>query len=298
MPSSSWPLPSTNSANARSPAKNTFGLIPIGAGIPSMIRFRQVSLVALVFATVVSLALSAQPLPIVRMETSDPDQLAQNLRRKAPIPGRDCQALNLWECHADDATRIGDISMRWVQLDGDPELEAILVLEAKAENTYAAYIFDKQGSWNLVGSFWDRQWTSDGQHLIRVLKLTEDSPVLTLVTRDLGGSGSVIFTTEAFHLREGQLWPVLTITGKEEHMFPSPSVSRQLLLSAPARLIISTVREGPAGKVVRNECEVLRWDPKRYVFAAVPKEEKVYCDGRTGKPIESKSHTMGFPIYP
>jgi len=66
--------------------------------------------------------------------------------------------------------------MRWVQLDEDPELEAILVIEARAEHTYAAYIFDKNGTWNLVGSFFDRQWTSDGQGLIRIQKLTEDSP--------------------------------------------------------------------------------------------------------------------------
>ena len=60
------------------------------------------------------------------------------------------------------------MSVRWVQLDEDPELEAILVTEAKAENTCAAYIFDKRGAWNLVGSFFGSNWQADGQDLIRI----------------------------------------------------------------------------------------------------------------------------------
>jgi hypothetical protein len=154
----------------------------------------------LIFVVLLSATLSAQALPVVPMHTNDPDQFAQDLRNKEPIPIGDCSALNLWECHPDDPTRIPDISIRWVQLDQDQELEAIFVVKAEDEHTYAAYVFDKRGTWNLVGSFFDRQWTSDGQELIRVQKLTEDSPPLLLVNRDLGGSGSSIFTTEAFQL--------------------------------------------------------------------------------------------------
>lgn len=91
--------------------------------------------------------------------------------------------------------------MRCVQLDADPELEAILVTEAKAENAYAAFVFDKARTWNLAGSVFDHQGTRDGQGMMRVQKLTEDSPVLVLVTRDLGGGGSLLWVTEAFELR-------------------------------------------------------------------------------------------------
>ena len=67
---------------------------------------------------------------------------------------QDCKALDLWECHPDDPTRVTDVSVRWVQLDDDPELEAIIVTQAKSENTYAAFVFDKKGTWSLVGSFY------------------------------------------------------------------------------------------------------------------------------------------------
>ena len=254
---------------------------------------------ALIFATFLLSTLRAQSLPVIPMQTNDPDQLAQSLRDKKPMPIGDCKALDLWECHPDEPRRVADISMRWVQLDDDPELEAILVTEAKAENTYAAYVFDKQGTWNLVGSFFDRQWTSDGQGLIRVQKLTEGSPTLLLVNRDLGGSGSVILTTEAFQLREGKLWPVFHITDKEEHSFPTPAgVERQQVLAASGRLVIHTVHEEPPGRVVQNKCEVWRWDATKHAFVTVANDQVQYCDSKTGKPIKGKSSWAGLPVYP
>jgi len=55
-------------------------------------------------------------------------------------------------------------------------------------------------------------------------RLTKDSPAPLLVTRDLGGSGSSILTTEVSHLRECKLWPLLRITDKEDDSFPFPRV--------------------------------------------------------------------------
>ncbi len=188
--------------------------------------------------------------------------------------------------------------MRWVQLDDDPELEAILVTEAKDERAYAAFIFDKQRTWNLVGSFFDRKWSHDGQGLVRVQKLTADSPPLLLVNRDLGGSDSAIFTTEAFQLQEGKLWPVITITDKEEVSLPPPRVRQQKVLSSPNRLVIYTTREEPPGHVVQNNCEVLRWDARSHTFVPVANEQTGYCDPKTGKPIKGKSSWAGLPIYP
>jgi len=233
------------------------------------------------------------------MQMDNPDELARSLRDKKPLmPAPDCRALDLWECHPDDPTRVTDISVRWVQLDDDPELEAIIVTEAKSENAYAAYIFDKKGTWNLVGSFFTRRWSLDGQELIRVQKLTEDSPALLLVNRDLGGSGSAIFTTEAFQLRGGKLWPVLTIKSKEENLFPSPRVERQEVLASAGRLVIHTVQEQPPGRVVQNECEVRRWDAVKDVFVPAANERATYCNPKTGQPIAGKSFRIRLPQYP
>jgi hypothetical protein len=251
----------------------------------------------LIFAILLSATLRAQSLPVVPIQMNDPDQLAQNLRNKKSIPSGDCEALDLWECHPDDPTRIADISIRWVQLAQDPELEAILVVKAEDERNYIAYIFDKRGTWNLVGVFPD-YGTTDGQGLMRVQKLTEDSPPLLLVNRDLGGSGSSILTTEAFQLREGKLWPVLTITDREEDAFPTPGAQRQQVFASSNRLVISTVHEKPPGRVVQSKCEVLRWDTTRHTFVAVVSEQLKYCDPKTGKPIKGKSFRAGLPIYP
>ena len=253
----------------------------------------------LFFAAFLASTLRAQPLPLIPMQTDNPDQLARSLRDKQPLmPMRDCKALDLQECHPDDPTRVTDISVRWVQLDDDPELEAIILTEAKSENTYAAFVFDKQSRWNLVGSFFASRWSLDGQELIRVQKLTEDSPMLLLVNRDLGGSGSSILTTEAFQLREGKLWPVITITNKEEDLFPSLGVEHQQVLASSHRLVIHTVREKPPGRVVENECEVRRWEVAKHAFVPAANEQVKYCNSKTGEPVTGKSFRIALPLYP
>jgi hypothetical protein len=243
----------------------------------------------------------AQPLPVVRMEMS-PGQLVRGLRDKNPtFPIGDCHALDLWECHPYHPTRTTDISfisLRWVQLDDDPELEAILITEAKAESTYVAYVFDKQGkSWNLVGALWCYR-ECDAINFIRVQKLTEDSPPLLLCYRDLGGSGSVLMTAEVFQLREGKLWRVFEIGNRSDMLFPSHVIKTQNVLATDHRLVIHTIREEPPGHIVRNSCEVRRWEAAKHTFIRVPGERLDYCDPKTGKPIPDKSFPTGLPVFP
>jgi hypothetical protein len=228
----------------------------------------------------------------------DPDQLFRSLRETQPVmPTADCLALNLSECHADYPRRVTDVSLRWVQLDDDPELEAVLVIEAEAEDRFEAYIFDKQNTWNLVGSFSCRRLRCDASSLIRVQKLTEDSPPLLLCYRDLGGSGQVLLTTEGFHLRGGKLWPAFQVKTYEESPFAHPHSESQRVLASHTRLVIDTIREVPPGGKVRNSCEVWRWEPVKYKFVQVPGERAEYCDPKSGKPILGKSFPTGLPIH-
>ena len=126
--------------------------------------------------------LSAQALPLVPMRM-DPDQLLRSLRDKTPaMPRADCGALDLPGCQPEEP--VSDISLRWVQLDDDPELEAILITETKAARTYFAFVFDKQAAWNMVGNF-NCYRNCDVNQLIRVQRLTGDSPSLLLLYRDL-----------------------------------------------------------------------------------------------------------------
>src|ERR1039457_6680537 len=227
----------------------------------------------------------------------DPDQLARGLRDKDPtFPTGDCQALDLWECHPDDPKRITDISIRWVQLDDDPELEAILI--TKEESTYMAYVFDKQGTaWNMVGSL-SCYRACDANRFIRVQKLTEDSPTLLLCYRDLGGMGSTLMTTEAFQLRRGKLWRVFEIDDFSDVLFPSEVIRTQSVLASRDRLVIHTIREQPPGHRVRSSCDVWRWETSKHTFVQFPAERLKYCDPQTGNPIAGKAFPTPFPIHP
>lgn len=251
------------------------------------------------YAAFFLVSLSAQPIPVHPLEIGSPDQLAINLREKRTIPKSDCDKLELWECRPDDTSRSGDISIRWVQLDDDPELEALIVMQAPAENTYAAFVFDKRKSWNLVGAFFDRQWKLDASSFLEAGKLTEDSPTLLLVHRDLGGSGSALFTTEAFHLRQGQLWPALTVTNAAFSYLPAPgSVTRETLFSSGNFLIIHKNTQTLAGELVSNTCEAQRWTQARRAFVRAPEADATYCDRTTGKPFKEKSRWAGLKYYP
>lgn len=245
----------------------------------------------------VASGLCAQSLPVVSMQM-DPDHIAQSLRDRKPVmTGADCAALDLWECHSDYPDRISDLSLRWVQLDYDPELEAILVVEAKAESTYMAYVFDKQQSWRTVGTF-SCERSCEPNSFIRVQKLTSDSPPLVLVRRDLGGSASFLMTTSAYHLHGGSLSQALEISTDEEvSLPPSERITRRWVLPSQDRLVIHTTRQSVPARV-RNSCEVYRWNPTSGVFESAPADRAQYCDPKTGTPIPGKSSPTGLGAYP
>jgi hypothetical protein len=212
------------------------------------------------------------------------------------MPANDCAALDLLECRADFPERVTDVSLRWVQLDDDPELEAILVVEAEAERAYAGYVFDKQDRWKLVGSFWCER-SCDSDSFLRVKKLTSDSPPLLLVHRDLGGSAQTLMTTTAYHLRGGKLSQVLEIPIYEHISITPERITHTQVLSSQDRLLIHTARQTVPAQV-RNSCEVYRWSPTLYRFELSVADRAQYCDSKTGKPIPNKSFATGLPAYP
>jgi len=243
-------------------------------------------------------SLSGQALPVVPMQTS-PDQLARSLRDAAPlIPAADCSALDLWECNAEAPKPVKDISLRWVQLDDDRELEAVLVMEAEAEWTHMAYVFDRQGKWNLVGLFSCYRHYCDPNNLVRVQRLTLDSPPLVLVYRDEGGSGTVTFVTRGFQLRAGKLWPAIDFHNYEQTPFVEPRKEHEVVFTNNNRLVIQKLREQPPGAREQSSCRVLRWDTAKSAFVEIPEDRARYCDSQTGRPIADKSHWTGLPHHP
>ncbi len=242
--------------------------------------------------------LAAQALPVVPFQ-SDPEQLFRSLRnRTPPTPATDCRALDLWECHPDEPRRAQDIALRWVQLDTDPQLEAILTLHAEAEDSNVAYVFDRAATWNLVGSFFCRRNRCDVDQMIRVHKRTLDSPPLLICYRDLGGSGTVTFVNQVFHLRAGQLWPVFQLATYEYWPFGNAQSRIRKVRASDRRLVIHTIEERPPGSAPRNTCEVWQWDAPKFTFTTNAAERKQYCQDATGKPIPGQSYPVSLSLLP
>lgn len=244
------------------------------------------------FVALAGLACAADPLPVVPMKM-DPEQVARLFLRRPAPSYEECLPAALEICP--DGISSPDVSLRWVQLDDDPEPEAILT--ATSSGRYAGYVFDRHGdTWNQVGSFMFFR-ENEGNDLFRVKKLTEDSPTVLFFTRDLGGSASSIFTTSVYQLREGRLWRVFEATPLVWSGLPPPERwERSTVLASKDRLIVHKVDE--VGKQVTNTCEVQRWDAKTHQFVPAPADRTAYCDLKTGKPIPGKAHASGIPVIP
>ncbi len=241
-------------------------------------------LLALVFV----FAVSGAALPVIPFQL-DPEQVVRSLRdHRAVMPAADCTALRILACHPEDPRRVKDISLRWVQLDTDDALEAIVIGEGEAERSNFAFIFDKTTTWNLVGSFSCRTNRCDVDRMIRVLQLTEDSPPLLISYQDLGGSGMVIFTNEAFHLRGGRLWPAFEVVTYDYFPLADPRMVIRRVGAYGGHLIIHTSLEKPPGSSPKNSCEVWQWDSQKFAFRPNAAARSQYCDAKSGKPIHDQ----------
>ncbi|MBL8294123.1 MAG: hypothetical protein JNN08_19925 [Bryobacterales bacterium] len=240
--------------------------------------------------------LMAQALPITPMRLS-PQEIATNLLYGVPEMSRaDCAALDLWECHKDEPTRSNDLSERWLQLDEDPELEAILVTEAKAEWSYAAYVFDEQKpGWNLVGAFLCRSNRCDINALVSVRRLTEDSPPLVLLQRDIGGAGTATIHVDGYELVAGRLRPAFEVTQFEDVPFGDAYTTTRRVLGSQKHLVIHSVRR-ERGQVVGLGCEVMKWDRARHQFVIDQGARIQFCDPKSGDPLPGKAHPVGAPF--
>lgn len=66
-----------------------------------------------------ALAYADEPKPL----QFTPDQIVLSLRTtKPPMPPADCAALSVFACKLEFPMPVRDISIRWIQLDDDPEL--------------------------------------------------------------------------------------------------------------------------------------------------------------------------------
>ncbi len=236
-------------------------------------------------------------LDVVAMK-STPDQLFNSLKDHSPLmPEADCRALGLWECMATNKTRIEDISLRWVQLDQDAELEAILATEAKDEWTRMVFVFDKQVQWNLIGSFNCRRWQSMNT-CVGVHQLLHSAPPFLAVHCDIGGSDTSIFTSYVYGLQNGRLKEVAEFTGQSESPYVKQKFRRQVVFSSEDRLVVETIDQGAARGPELRKCEVQRWDAKGFLFVASPEDQAKFCDAKTGRRVYIGAYPTTLPAYP
>ncbi len=175
---------------------------------------------------------------------------------------------------------------RWVQLDDDAELEAVLVVEGNSERLYGGYVFDHGKTWNLVGVFLSQQHHSDINSLLTVVRigLVSSGPPLLVHHRGLGGSASVVDTITVLHLRQGRLWPILEVTAHEVNMLSPSFESRTQVFGNHSRdRIVIETEETEEGKSATYTCEVRLWDTKQFTFVDVPADHRRYCDPNTGR---------------
>ena len=207
-----------------------------------------------------------EPRKIVPMQSS-PDQIYLHLRdRKTVLPASDCSPLDLSACNPQKGARpVTDISLRYIQLDADPELEAILLTQAPEEWTYMVFVFDKQRQWNLVGSF-NCYRNCHVDRFVQVARLIDTSPVMLLIGRDQSGSAGYSMALEGFVLNGGKLYPSLQITELQAMVFPQPNRLEERLYEKGGRLIVESIRQdGKKGQQSRT-CSVMRWDQRRLEF--------------------------------
>ena len=252
-------------------------------------------LTSLYLALLGVVAYGAEPSPVVAMQWS-PDQIALSLRTtKPPMPAADCAALGVFACKLSYPEASPDVSIRWVQLDDDPELEAVIVANMKAEWDYFAFVFDRKQTWNLVGKMrCERHCYTEGNGFVQVYKLTENAPIFLVVRRDLGGSGSSLDTRTFFHLSGGALQKAFEVTDQSVFLFQG-YIEKIKFRQAKNWLIQHTTREEPPESTPKHSCKVLTWSPRQLTYIDAPEQQPNYCNPKTGRPFADK--TWGIPAY-
>jgi len=238
-----------------------------------------------------AIAYGAEVLPVVPLQWT-PQQIFNGLRTtKPPMPAADCKALKIFACQLSYPTRVEDISLRWVQLDDDPEREAIIVARAEREWDYIALVFDWRKTWNLVGAVWCARHCIGGDpSFVRVQNLSEFTPAFVIFRRDLGGSGHSLDTRTFYHLRNGQLHQVFELTDATMYMsVPDTSVETVRLHQSDRWIIHHTVHESPPGKNRKDTCKVLTWSASQFRFIDAPSQNANFCDPTTNRPIFGKT---------
>lgn len=191
-----------------------------------------------------------------------------------------------------------EVTLRWVNLDADPELEAILIEERREEWQHVATIYDRQsGAWKGLDQFQCRR-NCRAESFVSIHKLTEDSPKLLFIHQDEGGSDGWILTHRGYHLSDGKLRPAIRYLQRLDNTFSRISASQEHLYAMKNDLVAHRMEQSAETKRWTNTCSVMAWSKTRSTFEPTPAKQATYCDAKTGKPIKDKSWLTALPASP
>lgn len=164
-----------------------------------------------------------------------------------------------------------NVRVRRVQLDRDPELEAIVQWEMPDTGAHAAVLDPAAPGWRELARFntWWSYLPADGQRLIEARPLVDPAVHDLLVRFKSGETEHVRHTLTLYRLRDGKLRPVLEIKESETAMeHPSGDVftTTAAVDFAPGRVTVKSKRE-PGG---RTACALHVWNEDRFRFDERP----------------------------
>lgn len=161
------------------------------------------------------------------------------------------------------------VRLERVQLDGDPELEAVVRFEREGAGAFAVVLDSGGGGWREAGRFntWWNFVKADGERLVE-LRETVETGVKDLIVRTRnGGTEDSRTVLEVWRMREGRMVAVLSVTERETAMeHPSGDVysTAARVAFALGRVTVEAVRQ-PGDKRTRA---AYVWDAARFRFSA------------------------------
>jgi hypothetical protein len=215
----------------------------------------------------------------VSAQTRSPDEIYRDLHTK--FPNREA-------------------TLRWANLDADAELEAIIIDDRQEEEgSHFASIYDRYlGKWTKAGEFRCHRGCPLNS-FVGVYQLTEDSPNLIFINRELGGSSGYNLALEGFLLRGGKLIPTMALTQRAETIYEFLLYAAIDAVYAHGKaLVVYSRRYWHEDKAWKQTCTVMTWSSARSSFVNAPNQQAEYCDLQSGEPIKHRSWLSALPASP
>jgi hypothetical protein len=243
-----------------------------------------------------------RPEPRFRV-AEDPSVIFQGLISPSSVRRRHAILQLGWkeqEKFAEDPTLIGDARFYRVNLDDDPEMEAILMLNVGSHNTEVLVFKRSEGRWWCVGVFslW-YMWTSDDAGRMLELRNIVDFDNKDIVVRLTAGGTDIQKEIELsiYRLCRGRLYRTFELTEEFAlRKFPSPGAmmiedDRHFISypepkqgEDPYIVVHRSTQSVPASEwdVIERlptivDCVPYRWNPVKYLFIADRSASPRFC---------------------